>query len=161
MLAQTGGRRFAAQRDWQNGSVQSFPLTFTFAAAAMPGEQQDRLVLKQQLGTWSAVLGTRSHGRRHRGARWRRRLPPLAGPCSTLLGEVPFNPAPTPCWTMSCQELHASLCDLLEAFCAPWTDVRAAREAYEQSCELARELARLTRDWTGEGSAGELEALSR
>ena len=58
---------------------------------------------------------------------------------------------------MSCQELHARLCDLLEAFCAPWTDVQAAREVDEQ----ARELGRLTRDWTGEGSAGELEALSR
>ena len=57
----------------------------------------------------------------------------------------------------SCQELNAAIVNLLEAFHAPCTDVRAAWEAFRH----AGQVVKLTQAWNGEGSPSELEALRR
>jgi hypothetical protein len=93
-------------------------------------------------------------------------LAPAGGGChlspqAGRLSVADINPVSTLLQTlycaMSCQELSASMCNLLELFTAPCTDEQAAREFSGRAFELAR----LSKDWTGEGPAGELEALTR
>ena len=76
---------------------------------------------------------------------------------SLLSGVVPSPPRPSAWCTMSCQELNARLCDLLEAYRAPCTDGQAARVVERRASALAHQ----ANDWNGEGSASELEALRR